>query len=103
MELNSTKTEPNRVEIWHCGAIYRTPSGRLTSGSHQLPVAVVGLDHVRGLFRGLGRRRRHDRVLGPLREIGGDRGGLAFGLGAGHLDLGLLHTDERRLSLVLKS
>src|SRR5262245_17797947 len=27
---------------------------------------------------------------------------LAFGLGAGHLDLGLLHTDERRLSLVLK-
>ena len=28
---------------------------------------------------------------------------LAFGLGAGHLDLGLRHTDERRLSLVLKS
>ena len=27
---------------------------------------------------------------------------LAFGLGAGHLDLGLLHKDERRLSLVLK-
>jgi hypothetical protein len=29
--------------------------------------------------------------------ISDDRGGdLAFGLGAGHLDLGLLHTDERR-------
>jgi hypothetical protein len=24
------------------------------------------------LFRGLGRRRHHDRVLGPLREIGGE-------------------------------
>jgi len=35
---------------------------------NQLPVAVVGLDHIRGL----GRRRHHGRVLGPLREIGGE-------------------------------
>ena len=41
-----------------------------------------GLDDIRGL----GRRRHHGRVLGTLREIGGDRGGgLAFGLGAGLL------------------